>query len=148
MLPDGQLVAVGGEDGQIKIYDLKAATQVATFDAGGAVKALAFAENGYWLSSVAQGSSIVNTWDLRKSILAKTVDFEMEIASLRWDETAQYLAVVGSSGLKVQHYDKSNKSWTMILSCSNRGKTLAVAWAPRGRGVVTLKADGCLCIIR
>lgn len=71
---------------------------VATFEGHtGAVKKLAFSENGYHLASVAEDGA-VKLWDLRKSRAVNNLDFDAghTVNSVAFDHSGTYLAVAGT----------------------------------------------------
>jgi len=138
--PDGHLLAIGGLDQQIKIYDSKSGTQAATFGLTGPVEAVVFSENGTWLAGVTQGSNSISIWDLRKTTQIKTIETDIQIKSISWDYTGQFLAIGGAGGVTVEQYSKSSKEWSTILknptSCSR------IAWGQSARSLVTLDNAG------
>lgn len=138
--PDGHLLATGGLDQQIKIYDTKSGTQAATFKLEGPVEAIFFSENGTWLAGVAQGSSSISIWDLRKTTQIKTIETGSPIKSISWDYTGQFLAVAGEGGASVEQYSKSSKEWSSILK-SDRACS-RIAWGQSAHQLVTLDQAG------
>jgi pre-mRNA-processing factor 19 len=140
--PDGHIFAAGAKDGRILVFDIKTGSIAATFKTEASVQALSFSENGYWLASASKSSSSVTIWDLRKSgeeAKFKVIEFGGQVSDLAWDYTAQFLAIVGSGSLVVQHYQKSGKKWGEILRKAVDGKK--VAWDPNGQYLL-VDADG------
>lgn len=95
--PDGQLVATGTADGVVRVWDVKHGKQSAAF-AGhdGAVHTLDFSQNGYLLAAASRGSPEVKIWDLRKLEVSRTVPAADGVQHVRFDATAQLLAVTGA----------------------------------------------------
>jgi len=143
--PDGHLLAAGGADGQIKIFDVKSGAAAATFAMPGLVRCLAFSENGYFMSAVAEDSTTISVWDLRKSRLFKVLETGSRIESVAWDYTGQFILTGGPSGLTVQQYTKSTKEWSEPLRSAV--PAVAVAWGPLARNIVALNVDGELTVL-
>ena len=63
----------------------------------GAVTALAFSENGYYLATTSE-DNLVRLWDLRKLTNFKvlTLPEDNKLNKVVWDHTGQYLAVGGT----------------------------------------------------
>ena len=144
--PDGQLIALGTTDSTVLIYDVREAKLAATFGPlPGPVQSLDFSENGIWLGIAVKGSSSVEIWDLRKAAQVKVLDIGSRVDSIKWDYTAQYLAAVGPSGVVVQQYSKSTKSWSELLRRGVPG--VDVAWGPRALSLVSLSKDGAVTVL-
>jgi len=95
--PDGQLAATGTADGAIRVWDVKLGRQSALFTGhAGAVHTLHFAPNGYLLAAASRDDAHVKIWDLRKLSVARTVEAASGIEQMRFDPTAQLLAIVGA----------------------------------------------------
>lgn len=97
--PDGVLVSTGGDDGVVRMWDLKAGqTNVASLEDNKAkVNAIAFSENGYYVASGAE-DGVVKIWDLRKVEVVSTLSLNGKaISSLNFDLSGSYLAVGGDS---------------------------------------------------
>lgn len=97
--PDGQLAATGTADGAVRVWDVKQGKQSAVFRGHtGAVHALHFSPNGYLLAAATRDAPEVKIWDLRKLDVARTVELPegYVVSQVRFDPTAQLLAVVGT----------------------------------------------------
>lgn len=143
--PDGHIFAVGGVDGQIKVYDVKSGAHAANFDVSGSLQDLSFSENGTWLAAVSKGSTNVMIWDLRRSTQIKVLEMGGQVQRVRWDYTGQFLVIAGPSGLVVQHYSKVSKEWSEPLRSAV--PAVAVEWGPKAQSVVSLGADGAVTIL-
>lgn len=100
--PDGQLAATGTSDGVIRIWDVKQGQQSAVFRGHkGAVQSLDFSQNGYLLAAASRSSKHVKIWDLRKLDATRTVETDADIEQVRFDPTAQLLAVVTTVDVRV-----------------------------------------------
>ena len=140
--PDGHLLAAGGIDGNIRIYDVRSGSPAATFAANGPVQDLCFSENGTWLAVVVRGSTSISVWDLRKSNEIKAIDTGSAIESIAWDYTGQFLLAGGPSSLSVQQYSKAAKEWSEPLKMAI--STMAIAWGANAFSILALGTDGAV----
>ncbi|EMC98384.1 hypothetical protein BAUCODRAFT_32416 [Baudoinia panamericana UAMH 10762] len=145
--PDGHLLAAGTSDGSILLYDVKTSQLAHTFppSASGAISSLSFSENGTWLASATQGSTVVTVWDLRKLNALKTLDVGTAITGLSWDYTGQFLAACGSGGVVVSQYAKSNKSWSEPLRKAI--DAVDMKWGASAKSLVALTGDGAVSVL-
>ena len=147
--PDGHLLACGGADGQIKIFDVKTGQLAATFSSPNnttAVSSLYFSENGTWLASTSSSSANISIWDLRKAAEIRVLETGLgHVDCLSWDYTGQFLAVGGEGGISVQQYSKANKEWSEPLKMAL--PATGVAWAKEAKGLVTVNAEGVLTFL-
>lgn len=114
----------------------------AQFKLTGPICAMSFSENGFWLAVALQSDSNVEIWDLRKSDVAHKLNFGGRVEALVWDYTGQYLAAGGPNNIAVQHWDKSSKSWSQLVS--KAASITALQWGPLATGLAVLYADGSL----
>ncbi|KAL6721598.1 hypothetical protein ACLMJK_000702 [Lecanora helva] len=142
--PDGHLFAVGGLDGQIKVFDVITCANAANFDEEGPLQAISFSENGTWLASVVRGSSTVSIWDLRKSTQIKVIETGGQIVAARWDYTGQFLATAGPAGITIQQYSKAAKEWSEPSKIAEPG--VDIAWGLKAQTLVALN-EGTLTVI-
>ncbi|KAE8325602.1 WD40-repeat-containing domain protein [Aspergillus sergii] len=143
--PDGHLIAAGGVDGQIKIFDVKNGSPAANFALSGPVKCLFFSENGTFMAAVAESSTVVSIWDLRSASEVKALETGNQIDSISWDYTGQFLLTGGPSGLTVQQYTKSTKSWSEPLRSAV--PAAAVSWGVAAQSIVALNRDGGITVL-
>lgn len=147
--PDGHLLAVGGIDGQIKLFHTKTCENAANFALDGPIQDLTFSENGIWFSAVAKNSSHITIFDLRKegkAAEAKVLDIEGNADCIRWDYTGQYLAACGSKGVKIFKYIKSSKSWSDDITLE--ASATALAWGPEAKSLVAISSDGIIKLLK
>lgn len=127
------------------VWNVTQNSKVATFEhQEGAVTALAFSENGYYLAS-ATDNAMVKIWDLRKGDFNKplqVLDFEGGYVpqSLAFDYSGAYLAVGGSD---VRLYGV--KGWSQISTLSDHTKAVTgVAFGTDAKQLITTSLDRSL----
>lgn len=143
--PDGHLVAAGGADGQIKIFEVRSSVAAANYAMSGPVKCLFFSENGTFLAAVVENSTSISIWDLRHSSEIKVLDTGNKIDTISWDYTGQFLLTGGPSGLTVQQYSKSSKQWSEPFRSAV--PAVSVAWGAAAQSIVAANADGVVTVL-
>ncbi|KAE8356716.1 WD40-repeat-containing domain protein [Aspergillus coremiiformis] len=143
--PDGHLIAAGGVDGQVKIFDVKSSSSAANFGLSGPAKCLFFSENGTFMAAVAENSTVVSIWDLRSAQEVKALETGSPVDSISWDYTGQFLLTGGPSGLTVQQYTKATKSWSEPLRSAV--PATAVAWGSTAQSIVAFNRDGGITVL-
>ena len=124
---------------------MKSGDNLATFDAQGPLSNISFSENGTWLAVAVKGSGAVQIWDLRKSSLITSLEIGGAVSNVRWDYTGQFLATAGASGVTVQQYQKSSKSWSEPLRKAM--PCLDVSWGTRAKNLIVLTEQGSLQVL-
>lgn len=146
--PDGHLLAAGAVDGSIKLFDVQTSQLAHTFPApSGAspVVSLDFSENGTWLASANATQPTVTVWHLGKLNVLKSLDVRMEVKSLSWDYTGQFLAISGHGGVTVSQYSKSSKKWSEPLKKST--SAVDVKWGAHAGSLVALTSEGAVSVL-
>jgi pre-mRNA-processing factor 19 len=145
--PDGHILAVGTSTGALKLYMTATLEPAVTFSLGAPIQALAFSENGYWVAATAKGQSSVTVFDLRKegdAAVAKVLETGGAVSGLSWDYTGQFLATAGGSGVTVQQFTKSSKSWSEPFRSSVGA--VAVRWGEEAKQLVSVNAEGVVSV--
>ncbi|OMO95357.1 hypothetical protein COLO4_15958 [Corchorus olitorius] len=132
--PDGLILGTGTTDATVRIWDVKSRGNVASFDGHtGAVTAISFSENGYFLATAAHDG--VKLWDLRK--LKNFRSFELydqdtPTNSVDFDHSGSYLAIAGSD-IRVYQVGSVKAEWNCIKTLpdlSGTGKATSVKFGP------------------
>ncbi len=90
--PDGLILATGTKDNLVRIWDIKAQENVASFEGHSApVEGLSFSENGYHLATA--GGDSVKLWDLRKLTNFHNIPLSGDVNSVSFDVSGHYLIV-------------------------------------------------------
>ncbi|KAK8035110.1 cell cycle control protein [Apiospora rasikravindrae] len=146
--PDGHLFAAGTASGEIKVFMTATGEQATSFSLGAPVHAIVFSENGFWFAAAGKGENIVAIFDIRKqgdAANVKTFETGGAVESLAWDYSQQFLAIGGSTGVMVQHYAKSSKSWSEILRSDFPAKGLD--WSVNATQLVVADQNGRVAIL-
>jgi len=98
--PDGLILGTGTKDNLVRIWDIKAQANVATFEGHTApVEGLSFSENGYHLATA--GGDSVKLWDLRKLTNFHNIPLSGEVTSVSFDHSGLYLIVAHGNSISI-----------------------------------------------
>jgi pre-mRNA-processing factor 19 len=139
------LIAAGGADAQVKIFDVKTGDIAANYAMSGPVKCLFFSENGTFLAAVADQSTTVSIWDLRSSKEIKVLDTGSQVNSIFWDYTGQFILTGGPGGVTVQHFSKAAKGWSEPLRSAVPASS--VVWGSAAQSIVALNEAGVVTVL-
>lgn len=104
-----------------------------------------FSENGIWLAAVAEQSTSISIWDIRKSNEVKSIETGGIVDSLDWDYTGQFLVSGGSAGVTVNQYAKSSKVWSEALKLAV--PVAGIAWGRSAQSLVGVSSDGSITVL-
>ncbi len=140
---DGKLLAVGGQDGRVKIW--RNSELITTLDNPRTwVDKLAWSPNNNWLAFGV--GSRVQVWDADNSSVVATVDFEESSPlSIDWHRAGQYLAIGGNKGVKIWN----SKDWDeepYILDMPT--VSLTMAWSPDGNYLASANMDRSITVLQ
>jgi len=139
--PDGLLLATGTEGNVIRIWDLKAQKNVATFQGHkGALADLCFSENGYYLASGAK-DNFIKLWDLRGPKNVTTIKLDATPVCLSYDASGKYLAAAVHEDIRV--FVGKNLEHVVTLHDHSMPVT-AAKWGPDSHFLASTSMDRSL----
>lgn len=100
--PDGAILATGGEDSFIYVWDVKTQKLVTTLRDfhTGKILDLSFSENGVYLASSSEDNQI-GIWDLRSPSIKHAIKVDSAPNKIAFDYSGKYLAAACESELRI-----------------------------------------------
>jgi len=138
--PDGLILGTGTKDHFVRIWDIKAQANVATFEGHNAsVEGLSFSENGYHLATA--GGDSVKLWDLRKLTNFHNIPLSGDVNSVSFDVSGLYLIVSHGNSISIF----GGKSFAPIKTFTdNTGKVTDAKFGPDAQWFAASSLDRSL----
>jgi len=138
--PDGLILGTGTKDNLVRIWDIKAQANVATFEGHTApVEGLSFSENGYHLATA--GGDSVKLWDLRKLTNFHNIPLSGDVTSVSFDHSGLYLIVAHGNSISIF----GGKSFMPIKTFTdNTGRVTDAKFGPDAHYFATTSLDRSL----
>lgn len=129
--PDRQLLASGGQDGRIRLWNTDSGAEHAQLAAGSDwVETLAWSRDGSTLA-VAAGKRI-RFVNVHGELLSETPDHSSTIADIRWQPHTELLAVASYGGVSLWRPGDPEP----VQQIDFKGSLLRLAWRPDGQILV------------
>jgi WD40 repeat protein len=149
--PDGKLLACGGADQKVRIWDVPSGKEVATYSCKAVVGCLAFSPDGKMLAVGTDvvrvlgdlGSGQIQLWDVEKHQLRASVGvyFGAVVAAIAWSPDGRILASVSMRGKAIDLWDGAvRRHGKPLVGPTERVSSLT--FAPDGRRLAAGSWDG------
>ncbi|MDE0634951.1 MAG: lamin tail domain-containing protein [Candidatus Poribacteria bacterium] len=117
--PDGQILASGSFDNTVKLWNIAAGTNIATFKHTRPVNTVRFSSDGQTLAS--GGDDGIHLWDMTTRKIITTLDHEVTYYSVSFSPDGQTLAAASSRWSDLQLWDlTTERSIDMQIHEGNR----------------------------
>jgi WD40 repeat protein len=130
--PDGRLVATGGLDGTIRIWDAQTGKfSRALIGHNNYVFALDWSPDGKYLASAGAYDSTARIWDAESGRLLRTLKHSPYVLRLAWSSNGRQLILSGGESGQTVLFDAVNGTEMGKLEVGQR--IMSIAWSPDGR---------------
>jgi len=129
--PDGLILAVGGVDGLVSLWDLKTRSLASTLgEAGAPATHCAFSENGYHFA-VCRGEEVL-VWDLRKLKVVGTIKAQAQVRKVVFDPIGKFLLYATADGVLTVVVAKDWNREIVVLNPVEKSTVNDVIWKDWG----------------
>jgi WD40 repeat protein/DNA-binding SARP family transcriptional activator len=140
--PDDKLLATGGIDGMVHIYDLRTGKSVGSVQGNGSLQDLDFSPDGKRLAAAGLVGDIA-IWNVARRTLERTIHHDDAIFSIRFSPDGKEIATGDLPG-NVDFWDPVTGRQVGRTLGGQNGDVLSVAFNPSGTEVITTSKDGKL----
>lgn len=140
---DSQLLAAGGQDGKVRIWQVNSGELIADLDNKRVwVDKLAWSPNCHQLAF--SMGRCVQVWNADENTVEVTLNFDSSsILDLAWHPVDKYLAISGYQGVKVWNGEDWDDDPEILSVPSATG---AIAWSPSGQYLACGNMDNTLIV--
>lgn len=141
---DGQMLAAGGQDGQVKIWHLPAGELVATFDHSPTwIDKLAWSPTENYLAY--SSGRYIQVWDGAHSSIVATLNFEASsVFDIAWHPEGNILAVGGYQGARIWNtQDWHEDPYTLKIPTTS----LTIGWSSDGKYLASGNFDRTIAVL-
>lgn len=151
--PDGKLLASGGWDGTVKLWNVTTGAVPTSFSVTTrSLRALAWSHDGRWIATAAEERErdrMVRIWDAERGreLAVLTFPAKTKISALAFSPDGTTLATGGGLGGQtpgeVRLWD--TRTWMEPISLSGHPReVISLAFSPDGKYLATGSTDGCI----
>jgi len=139
--PDGQLLAVAGSMGLVKVFEVTTGLARPGFTGmAGDVMSASFSPDGNYLAA-ADTNGTIRVWHTADGTVATTIQHTGMVYSVRFDRTGDFLLAAGSDRQAIL-WDWQQKSVAMRYANVHTDHVRHAAFSPDGSRIVTASQDG------
>ena len=140
--PGGMIVATGGQDGTIRLWDMAAGREIAAIEAGTAwVERIAWRPDGSRFAAAV--GRRVGVWAADGSQLGISDDHASTVADIAWSPDGSRIATAAYGGAAFLSPEGAGPSDHVVL----KGSSLLLAWQPQGRYLAVGNQDATVLFV-
>jgi WD40 repeat protein len=140
--PTGSLLATGGQDGMIRLWDSKSGVQTAVIETGTPwVERLAWRPDGSGLAATL--GRRVGVWDAAGLLVGRSDEHASTAADIAWQPDGSRIAVAAYGG--VTYLAPDGKGPIERVEC--KGSSLLLAWQPQARYLAVGNQDATVLFV-
>jgi WD40 repeat protein len=140
--PAGAMIATGGQDGVIRLWDAVAGRSVATISTGAAwVERIAWRPDGTRFAAAV--GKRVGVWDRGAEVVGFSSDHASTVADIVWQPDGGRIATAAYGGAAFLTVEGSGPTDHVAL----KGSSLLLAWQPQGRYLAMGNQDATVMFI-